>query len=387
MRIRAWMGSLLPGLVPVAALAASAGVNAPQPPEAVRAIPVSYLLDTGSGRVLHARQPDLRFVPASVTKVMTAYVAFTEIAAGRLREDRLFPVDPALAASWNGRGTTLYLRGGDKVSAEVLLRGITTVSANDAAMVLATGHAGSLAGWSARMNAAARGLGMANSHFATPNGWPDNGATFVTAHDLGLLATDLVRRHPVLYRRYFGQRSLTWHGVTQTNKDPLIGLFAGADGIKTGFTREAGYNYLGSAMRDGRRLVMVIGGARSEGQRADAARALMEWGFAAWQARPLFAAGTRVAQARVQGGTARHVPLVSPWPIHATLPRDGMGPLRLSLRYVGPLQAPVAKGARVAELVIADPSGESRVPLFAGAAVAKAGPLDRLANGLYGLLP
>lgn len=382
----------LKGLLAVAALAASPAVaNAaefPSAPPDVSAIPVAYLIDTGSGRVLFARQPDLRFVPASMTKVMSAYVAFGLIASGKLREDSNFIVDPAIAREWNGKGTTLYLRGGERISVEMLLRGITTVSANDAAMVLATGQAGSVKGWTALMNTAARELGMNDSRFATPNGWPDNGATFVSAQDLGLLATAMIRQHPGLYHRYFGQKTLAWNGVTQTNKDPVIGVVAGADGIKTGYTREAGYNFLGSAQRDGQRLVMVIGGARSEAERAKAARNLLEWGFAAWTRQPLFAAGAEVGAARVQGGDARSVALVSPWPIHATLPRGQTGPIRLTLRYTGPLVAPIARGAQVAELAIADASGgESRVPLVAGESVGKAGLLDRLANGLYGLLP
>lgn len=371
-----------------AAIAAPARAAAPQPPAQASGIPVVLLADSASGRVLFARQPDLRFVPASVTKVMSAYTAFGLIAAGRLREDRMVTVLPAVARKWNGRGTSLYLQPGEKVPVELLIRGITTVSANDAAIVLALDQAGSVPRWAALMNAQARSLGMKDSHFASPNGWPDNGATYVSARNLVTLGHALVRRYPVLYRRYFGRKTLTWRGVTQVNKDPLVGVVDGADGIKTGFTREAGYNFLGSAERDGRRLMLVVAGARSEGQRAAASRALVEWGFSAWQGEALFPAGTVVGEARVQQGEALTVPLATSHAVGAAAPRDANGPLALKVRYRGPLVAPITKGQEVARLVIRNRDGvESTVPLVAAEGVSRARPLDRLRNGLYGLLP
>jgi D-alanyl-D-alanine carboxypeptidase (penicillin-binding protein 5/6) len=357
----------------------------PAPPAEVAPIPVGLLVDVNSGTTLYARQPALRFVPASMAKVMTAYVAFEEIAAGRLAADRRFTVADATARQWNGRGTSLYLTAGAVVDADTLLHGIATVSANDAAVVLAEGYAGDVPRWCARMNAAAKALGMANSHFATPNGWPDDGATYVTARDLVTLGDALITRHPQLYRRYFGQKRMTWHGVTQQSHDPTIGVIAGADGIKTGHTDEAGYNFHGSAERDGRRLIMVVAGAHSEAERAAASRALLEWGFSAWRARPLFAAGRSVAEARVQDGDARAVPLIANRAVAAVLPRGKVGPIALTVTYQGPLVAPIAKGAKVAELEIRTPDAPaSRLPLFAGVSVGKAGPIDRLINGLAG---
>lgn len=377
------------------ALAAAAPVSArvtvpdpwPAPPAEAAPIPVVMLADPGAGRILFARQHGLRFAPASVTKVMSAYVAFQEMARGKLRRDRVFTVGDAIAREWNGKGTSLYLKPGDRVTTDVLLRGITTVSANDAAVVLATGHSGSLAGWTALMNAEARKLGMADSHFATPNGWPDGGATHVSAFDLVRLATALIERHPAEYRRYFGQKSLTFNGITQQNRDPTLGVVPGADGIKTGHTNEAGYNFLGSAERSGRRLIMVVAGATSEAGRAAAARALLEWGFTAWQVRPLFKAGQRVGLARVQGGNARQVALIAPRPIHAALPRGEGVRITLEIRYNGPLVAPIAKGSQVATLEILNNGfSAGAVPLLAEEAIATAGPFDRLWNGLMGLL-
>lgn len=373
-------------LAAVLILAPSAEARAPAAPAELAGIPVALMVDSGSGQVLFARQPDLSFVPASMTKVMTAYVAFEEMAAGRLSPARTFTVSPAIAREWSGRGSGLRLVAGTQISADMLVHAITTVSANDASAALAQGYGESLAGWTALMNAQARHLGMTRSHFATPNGWPDNGATFVSARDLVTLGQALIERHPDRYRAYFGQKRLTWNGVTQENHDPTVGVVPGADGIKTGFTREAGYNFLGSARRGDRRLFMVLAGAQSEGQRAAAARAFLEWGFAAWRARPLFAAGERIAEARVQDGAAAHVPLIAAAPIAAALPATGDGKLSLKLIYAGPLVAPVAKGAKVADLEIrVDDLPPARIALLAGTSVTKAGPIDRLLNGLRGL--
>lgn len=373
--------SLTVFLTLLAATPASAAVPAP-PPE-LAPIPVSMLVDLGSGQVLHAHQPDRPFLPASVTKVMTTYVAFEQIARGTLKPQQEYVVSEAVARDWQGKGTSLYLKAGDKVSVDFLLRGITTVSANDGSAVLAEGFAGSLPVWAQLMNAEARRLGMSNSHFHTPNGWPDEGATYVSARDLVRLAEALIMRHPDLYRRYIGHKYLTWNGGMGRNHDPMLGVVPGADGIKTGYTREAGYNFLGSAERDGRRLVMVIAGASNGLERAAAAKALMEWGFSAWRVQPLFAAGTPVGQAQVQGGAARSVALISPQAIHAALPVEAGKVMSLKIVYKGPLVAPIQKGDRVAELEILTSTGQpGRVPLFAAQSVAQAGAFDRLINGL-----
>jgi len=359
----------------------------PPPPPEIAPIPVSLLVDLGSGQVLTARKPDRSFVPASMTKVMTAYVAFEEMAANRLSPSRVFTVGDATARRWRGAGTSLDLAAGQNLTADTLLHGIATVSANDASVVLAEGYAGDVAGWTAMMNAEASRLGMTRSRFATPNGWPDGGATYVSARDLVTLARAMITRHPQLYRRYFGRKHMSWNGKVLQSHDPTVGVVAGADGIKTGHTAEAGYNFLGSARRGERRLVMVVAGAKSESERAAASRALLEWGFSAWEARPLFAAGAQVAEARVQGGAAREVPLVAAGPVYAALPRGTAAPVSLRLVYRGPIAAPIARGAPVAQLEIAVAGMQpGRVPLYAARDVAVAGPVDRLVNGLIGLL-
>ena len=287
-----------------------------------------------------------------------------------------------------GKGTSLYLKAGDSVPVAALLHGIATVSANDASVVLAEGYAGDTTTWTRLMNAEARRLGMADSRFATPNGWPDGGATYVSADDLVTLSRALIERFPAQYRTYFGQKHFAWNGVTRESHDPTVGLVPGADGIKTGFTREAGYNFLGSAQRDRRRLVMVVAGAKSEAQRADLSRRLLEWGFSAWKRHDLFRAHGLVGTAAVQGGAVPTVGLVAASDIYAAIPRDGAAPAGLAIRYDGPLVAPIAKGAEVARLEIrwsAD-APPRYVPLRAARSVAAAGPFRRLLNGLAGLL-
>lgn len=356
------------------------------PPEEVVEIPVALLVDMGSGQTLFARNPEKQFSPASMTKVMTAYVAFQEMAAGRLTLDRQFTVSEATARQWKGRGTSLYLDAGTTITTDELLRGIMTASANDASVVLAEGYTGNVEAFSFLMNDEARRLGMTNSQFNTPNGWPDGGKTYVSAQDLVKLARAMIVEHPNLYRRYAGKERITWQGRVLRSYDPTVGVVHGADGIKTGYTREAGYNFLGSAQRAGQRLLMVVGGARSSAERAEASRALLEWGFSAWKARPLFAKGTSVGTAQVQGGDVRSVELVAGKGIYATIPADGSEELTLRIIYQGPLKAPFSKGDAVARLLVRVGNDEpTSIPLYARRSVGKADPIDRLINGLMNL--
>ena len=348
-------------------------------------MPVVLLVDTGVGQQLYARQPDLSFLPASMTKVMTAYVAFELIGQGKLSLQQHITVSPETAREWYAKGTSMYLRAGERVSVDALLHGIATASANDAAVVLAEGVAGDVPAWCALMNKEARKLGMAHSHYHTPNGWPDNGQTYVSAADLVKLANALITRHPDLYHRYFGQKRMIWNGRVLRSHDPTVEVVPGADGIKTGYTREARYNFLGSAERNGRRLIMVIGGAKTPRQRAAASRALLEWGFSEWKSRSLFKQGQIIGSARVQGGNAQLVGLVSPRPV-SFANFDPSEKISLSITYRGPLEAPLAKGQQVARLNIATANGlKAEVPLVTAQAVAKAQPLDRLRNGLMKL--
>ncbi|MFM5907190.1 MAG: D-alanyl-D-alanine carboxypeptidase family protein [Novosphingobium sp.] len=363
---------------PVAVVADPARV-----PAEVDNVPIAFLADLGSGQVLYAKEADRRFLPASITKVMTLFTAFELLKDGHLKADQPMMMSVDAYRKWHNVGTSLELDLTKQVTVDTLLLGIANISANDGAVVLAEGAGGSVPNWITLMNANARRLGMANSHFGTTNGWMDDGETYVSARDLVTLATAMVAAHPDLYKRYIGHKSLAWADRVKSNHDPLIGVVKGADGIKTGFTNQAGYGYLGSAERDGRRLVMVVAGASRGKARDAAAQALMEWGFAAFSNRPIFAPGAQVGKARVQGGQAMHVPLVAPRSFGITLPRDSAGEVRLRVVYEGPLPAPIRKGDMIAALEIDAGKGEPhRVPLFAGADVPLADGLARLRNGL-----
>ncbi len=369
---------------------APAAITAPAQPLAAEA-PIALLTDLGSGQVLFSRDPNRRFVPASITKVMTAYVAFDLLAHRKLVPNQRLTMSDGAFKEWANKGSTMFLARGSQPTVQELLMGITTVSANDGCIVLAEGAAGSVANWVALMNAQARALGMKDSHFGTPNGWPDNGATYVSAHDLTLLARAILTRYPQYYHHFFGHPQMTWNGITQPNHDPTLGVIPGADGMKTGFTNQAGYGFLGSAMRGGRRLVMVVAGVATGKARRRAAQELIEWGFAAWDSRRLYDEGALVGEARVQGGDARRVGLVAPHALFVALPGAGTGKIaeapRLRVLYDGPVAAPIIKGAEIARLEVRIGNAPPHsLPLVAASAVGEAGPLDRLINGLGGLL-
>ncbi|HUQ14323.1 MAG TPA: D-alanyl-D-alanine carboxypeptidase family protein, partial [Novosphingobium sp.] len=341
----------------------------------------------GSGRTLFERDSRRRFLPASLTKIMTAYVAFEMIAHGTLQPNQRFAMSDAAFDEWHRVGSTMFIGRGQQVSVDELLNGIMTVSGNDGCIVLAEGAAGSVPRFVALMNAEARRLGMRDSHFGSPNGWPDEGATYTSARDLGVLTKAMLTRHPALYRHYVGHAEMTFNGIRQSNHVPLIGKVRGADGVKTGFTNESGYGVVGSAVRNGRRLVVIVAGYDRAWLRARESRDLLEWGFNAWEARRLFAKGATIGEARVQQGAARHVPLVAPMPYFLTLARGERPAYRLAMRYDGPLRAPIAQGAQVGELVVTmDGRAPYRLPLVAARGVGRAGPWARLRNGLLGLI-
>lgn len=345
--------------------------------------PVAMLVDISNGQVLHARNSERRFIPASVTKVMTLYLAFELIEEGRLDLSQTMIMSPELAKEWRRKGSNMRLNQGDQVSVRDLLMGIANVSANDGAAVLAAGHAGSIAAWSAAMNAKASEIGMTGSYFSSPNGWPDGGQTFTTAGDLVRLARAMIDRHPVKFRQFIGHPGFAFNGVAQVNHDPLTGRLRGADGIKTGFTNEAGFNYLGTAKRGDQRLVMVLAGVPQPRLRAELARNYMEWGFGAFERRPLFSANDVVAHARVQNGEARRVALVANGPVEINLPQGHTAPLSASIEYDGPLRAPLAAGEEVAVLTITSPGMPiASIPLQTRDEVRRAGALDRMANAL-----
>ena len=373
-------------------LAVPSTAAAPQFPATA---PIAFMQDLSTGAVLYARDADRRIPPASMAKMMTVYVAFDMIKKGELKLDRAITVNPETWRKWHGpqAGSTMFLSPGEQVSVDNLLKGIVTLSGNDACVVLAEGLSGTEQSFTDRMNEAAKRLGLTNSHFGNSNGWPDNGVTYVSARDLAALAAATIKDHPELYKRYYSLPSFTWGktlgagaAITQANRDPLLGRVAGADGLKTGHTEEAGYGFTGSAEQNGRRLVMVVAGLNSFTGRIDESVKFMNWGFAAWQAKPIVAAGRRVGTAEVQLGDEGEVGLVAPRQLKVALPSGATPPLTARVVYNGPLKAPIAKGAHVADLVVTSPGlPEQRLPLVAEAAVGEAGFFGRAWAGLTGL--
>lgn len=358
---------------------------------------VAYLIDLSSGAELLAKNADARMPPASMAKMMTTEVAFELIDQGKLPLSKMCTVRPETWQRWHGpqAGSTMFLSPNEQVSVENLLHGIVTLSGNDASVVLAECIAGTEPAFAAQMNELGRKLGLTGSHFGNSNGWPDEGVTYVTARDLAKLARASIERHPKLYKQFYGQPSFTWgktlgsgEAITQGNRNPILGKVAGADGLKTGHTEEAGYGFTGSAEQNGRRLIMVVAGLDSYNGRIDESVKLMNWGFNAWQTKPLFAAGAKVGEAEVQLGGEDRVALVAPSAIAVTYPAGlTVGDPRLKVRYNGPLKAPIAKGQQVAELIVTMPDGTvQRTPLAAAEAVEEAGFLGRFWVGLKQLV-
>ena len=355
--------------------------------------PVAYLQDLSSGAILYAKDADRRMPPASMAKMMTVYVAFDMIKSGELKLNQKFPVRPETWRAWHSQGSTMFLGVGEEPSVDDLLKGIVTLSGNDACVVLAEGISGTESAFTDRMNRAAAKLGLANSHFGTSNGWPDEGRTYVTARDLAKLASATITDHPDLYKRFYSLRSFTWgktlgdaKPIDQANRDPLLGRVAGADGLKTGHTDEAGYGFTGSAEQSGRRLVMVMAGLGTYGQRAEESVKFMEWGFRAWQAKPILAKGKQIETAEVQLGSASSVGLVAPTNLTATLPAGAVPEMRLTVSYDGPIKAPIKAGQHIADLIVTTPDlPPQRLPLVAATDVDEAGFFGRAWAGLMGL--
>lgn len=352
----------------------------------IQQVPIALIMDADAGTAFFAKDADRRFIPASLTKLMTVYTAFELLEQGRLLPQQRMPVSARTAQEWSGKGSTMFSVANTSLSVDTLLKAILTVSANDGCVILAEGAAGSIEGWTALMNANAEKLGMKDSHFNTPNGWMDEGRTYTSARDLATLTRALLTEHGDLYRRYFALPSFRYNNITQNNRNPILGYVEGADGLKTGFTNEAGYGFVGSAERDGRRLIMVLGGAESSSQRKKVARDFIEWGFAAWDAQRIYGKGEPVGRVDVQGGAVRHVAVAAANPVHVSVPHGQTADVAIKLRYQGPIAAPIRKGQRVGELrVEREGMSTASFDLIATEDVGEANAIQRLRNGLLGL--
>ena len=315
--------------------------------------PHAILIDGENGGVLFERDADRLIFPASLAKLMTAEYVFNEIKEGRLKLTDEFMVSEN---AWRkggapSHGSTMFAAIYSKVPVDDLIHAMIIQSANDACIILAEGLAGSEAAFAEKLTERAREIGLEKSIFTNSNGLPDP-AEQVTTRELGLLARHIIRTYPDFYP-IFSQADYTWNKIRQQNRNPLLGAMTGADGLKTGFTKEAGYGLVGSAVQNGQRLIVVVNGVNTPKDRADEAKKLLEWGFRTFEQRILFAEGQTIGTAKVFGGSIGRVSRVaSEGAVRVLLPKAGGEKLIARIVYKGPVPAPVTEGTPIGNLKV-----------------------------------
>jgi D-alanyl-D-alanine carboxypeptidase (penicillin-binding protein 5/6) len=342
----------------------------------------AVLLDLQSGQELYAKNPDLPLPPASMSKLMTVLMVFERLGDGSLSLDDTFPVSEK---AWRKGGSKMFVEVGSRVRVEDLLQGIIVQSGNDACIVVAEALAGSEEAFSEQMTRRAHELGLTHSTFRNASGWPDP-EHLMSARDLARLAAIIIENYPQYYQ-IFGEKEFTYNNIRQHTRNPLLHQDIGADGLKTGHTEKAGYGLTGSAVRDGRRLVMVLMGLDGPADRARESERLLEYGYRNFKNYQLFARGDSVEQADVWLGSASTVPLVVQDDVWVSLTSEGRRDLEVKVMYDGPIPAPVANGSQLAQLEITAPGLEPRrVPLIAGEAVQAASMFGRMSSALEYLI-
>lgn len=347
----------------------------------------AVILDYETGEVLFSKNGEEAMPPASMSKLMTSLMAFEALENGTLTLDTELPVSEY---AWRTGGTvsgssTMFLEPNTRVRVEDLLRGIIVQSGNDACIVIAEGLEGSEGAFADAMTVRARELGLMNSTFANSTGWP-HPEQRMSAVDLAHLAAILIREHPQYYEIY-AEREFTFNGIRQFNRNPLLGVFTGTDGLKTGHTEESGYGLVASAEQDGVRRIIVFNGMDSERARANEAERMMRAAFADFDIYPLFAAGDTVGEAQVFMGESETVALRVDADTAVGLHRRDRRTMSVSIVYDGPVSAPIAEGDPVGQLVVETESGVRReFPLVAAEGVARKGMFGRAMDALVGLL-
>ncbi len=342
--------------------------------------PYALLIDADTGSVLFEKSPDTPVTPASTAKIMTAELVFRELKEGRLKLDDEFTVSEN---AWRtggamARGSSMFAALNSRVRIEDLIRGLVVVSGNDAAIVLAEGIAGTEQAFADRMTKRAAELGLSQLNFRNSWGKDDPGQK-VTARQMALLAAHLIKTYPEYYG-YFGEREFVWSKIKQQNRNPLLGMGLGADGLKTGNIDEAsGYGLVGSAVQNDQRLILSVYGLRNAKDRSEEARKILQWGFRAFETKTVMAAGEVAGSARLYGGEQMSVNLVAPASVRVLVPRGSTERLNAKVVYQGPIMAPVREGAELARLRVYRGSVLALdAPLVAGEAVA-VGPIHRRA--------
>jgi D-alanyl-D-alanine carboxypeptidase (penicillin-binding protein 5/6) len=338
------------------------------------AAPTAILVDADSNAVLFEKNADELTAPASMAKIMTAEVIFNELKNGRLSMDTEFTISENAWRKGGGGsgGSSMFAKVNSSVRLEDLLRGLIVQSGNDAAIALAEGIAGTEENFARLMNQRAREIGLTKSTFrnATGYGHPEQK---VTVRDLAKLAIHVIETYPELYK-LFGEREFTWNNIRQQNRNPLLFIDIGADGLKTGNI---------DAVQDDQRLVLVVNGLKSARERANESRKLLEWGFRAFEPRQLFAEGQVVGEAEVFGGDRGSLPLVSKKPVRVLVPRGDDERVTARIIYTGPLRAPIRKGDQVARLQVNRGDMQAlEMPLYANEDVHEGTLSQRALDGL-----
>lgn len=344
--------------------------------------PTAILIEASSGSVLFEKNADELRAPSSMQKLMTVEVVFDALKRGDIKPTDQFRVSEN---AWRkggapAGGSTMFAALGSRVSIDDLLHGAIIQSGNDACMVLAEGLAGNERQFAERMTKRAREIGLPRSTFGNSNGLPDP-ANKMSVRELSILARHLIRSYPDDYK-LFGEREFTWNKIRQQNRNPLLASLDGADGLKTGFTKEGGYGMVGSAVQNGLRLIVVVNGLEDPDDRATEAKKMLEWGFRNFEARPVFAANDTIGTARVFGGESRSVPVASVEPVKVMVQKNGSDKLLARIVYNGPVRAPIAAGQQVATVKVWR-SGVFAVeaPLVATQAVGQGSTVRRAVDG------
>lgn len=341
--------------------------------------PFAILIDAETGSVLFEKGADALTAPSSLAKLMTAEVVFNEITQGRLSRDEEMMISEN---AWRrggapSRTSSMFAPIHSRVRVEDLLRGLIIQSANDAAIALAEGISANERAFAVLMNNRARELGLVKSNFANATGLPDP-TQKVTVRELAKLAQHIMRTYPDFYPIY-GEKEFTWNKIRQQNRNPLLALNIGADGMKTGYTAEGGFGLVGSALQNGLRLIVVVNGLKTAKDRADEAKKLLDWGFSGFEQRPLFAEGEILGQARVFAGTQTSVNLVGRRAISMLIPRNNHDRISAKIVYTGPVPAPVQEGQRIGTLRVYRGTNVALEVLLQAAETVERGNLSRRA--------
>lgn len=332
--------------------------------------PYALLLDSASGTVLYEKAADELMVPASLAKLATVLVAFEEIAQGRLNLDSEIGISENAWRKGGGvsGGSSMFAQLNSRIRLSDILRGIIVQSGNDASIALAEAIAGDEATFARIMTERVHALGLTKSIFKNATGMGDPQQR-VTAREMALLSDHIIKTYPELYR-IFGERDFTWNKIRQQNRNPLLTMDIGADGLKTGNIDEAGYGLVGSAVQRGQRLIVVVNGLKTARDRAQEARKLLEWGFRAFETRQIFADGEIVGEASVFGGAKGRVGLKAKGAVSLLLPRGSSERLNARIVYRGPLTVPLQEGTEVGRLLVTRGDVKTLdIPLYAAESV------------------